>query len=157
MSDAEQNMLERYYVYHKRAMGLTLLMVAGMAIYNVVQVIGTGDRTPLAGLTGATLILIIYIVSLLTVQLVTLHGRAWRVRDPQAQVILQDEWTQTNLSRARQTAFWTMLLAQWPMMFFMAYVPPEPSVVGMGILTVTLGIGAYFASYLYFSRQRSDG
>ncbi len=157
MSDAEQKLSERYYVYHKRAMGLTVLMVTGMAVYNLVEVIGTDDRTRLAGLTGATLILIVYIVSLLAVRLVTLGGRAWRVRDREVQAILHDEWMQTNLSRARQTAFWTMLLAQWPMMFFMAYVPPEPSVVGMGILTVMLGIGAYFASYLYFSRQRSDG
>ena len=34
------------------------------------------------------------------------------------------------------------------LMFFMAYVPAEPSVLGMGMMTTALGCGVYAGSYL---------
>jgi hypothetical protein len=41
-------------------------------------------------------------------------------------------------------------------MFFMAYVPPEPSVVGMGMMTTALGCGVMAAGYLFHSRESAD-
>ena len=40
----------------------------------------------------------------------------------------------------------------------MAYLTPRPEqgVVGMGTMTFLLGLGSFFAAYLYYSRQRSD-
>ena len=57
---------------------------------------------------------------------------------------------------AGSNALVTVILGQVPLMFFMAYVPEEPSVVGMGTLTVALGCGAMAASFLIRSRVSGD-
>jgi len=70
--------------------------------------------------------------------------------------IWSDEWTIQGLNRAKGIAMLTMVFAQVPLMFFMALVPPEPSVVGMGCMTVALGCGTWAASYLYQTRANPD-
>jgi hypothetical protein len=157
MSDKDRKPAERYYDYHLRTVMLGLLLVVGLGVYNLIRVFGAGNER--LGMAVPAIIVAVAIIALITLELVTLRGRRWRRRDPEVQAILRDEWRLTNVNRGYRVAFWVMLCAQWPLMPIMAYVPvhPERSVVGMGIGTALLGLGAFLASYLYFSRQPGDG
>jgi hypothetical protein len=70
--------------------------------------------------------------------------------------IQKDEWIQRCMSRAVGKALLTVIFTQIPLVFFMAYVPPEPSVLGMGMMTTALGCGVMAAGYLYYTRANSD-
>jgi hypothetical protein len=70
--------------------------------------------------------------------------------------IQSDEWMLRGMNRAKGIGMMTMIFAQLPLMFFMALVPPEPSIVGMGVMTVALGCGSWAASYLYHTRATLD-
>lgn len=158
MSESEGKPAERYYLYYRRELVLSLIFMLCLAVYFLVGLFSAAPgRRWLVGL----IISACYLVLMLALQLLTLRGRRWRVRDREARTVLGDEWLRASRSRAFQTAFWVMLGAQWPMMFVVAYAPPEPSigssVVGMGTLTMVLGLGAFVGSYLYYSRQPSDG
>lgn len=148
---------ERYYVVYQRSMAAGLLFVVCMSVYSVLKLLRPASGRPELGDLVGPIIAVAYFVLLLAIQVVTLRGRLWRAREVEAQTILRDEWILANRSRAYRTAFWVMLCAQVPMMFFMAYVPPAPSVLGMGEMTGMLGLGAFFAAYLYYSRRPSDG
>jgi hypothetical protein len=70
--------------------------------------------------------------------------------------IQQDEWFAAIRNLSRRDALLTVVFAQVPLMFFMAYVPVEPSVAGMGTMTTALGGGAFAASYLFRTRAAAD-
>ncbi len=70
--------------------------------------------------------------------------------------ILQDEWTHYGLKRSQGIALLSVIFAQVPLACFMAYVPTEPSVVGMACMTVALGCGVLAAGILYYTRVTSD-
>jgi hypothetical protein len=70
--------------------------------------------------------------------------------------IWSDEWTLQGMRRAHGLALLVVIFGQGPLMFFMAYVPPRPSVVGMGAMTVALGCGAMAAGFLYQTRAGRD-
>ena len=53
--------------------------------------------------------------------------------------------------------FAVVMWAQLPLVFLMNRVASEPSFSGMAGLSMTLGMGAFFATYLYIGRQQGDG
>ncbi len=154
MSEREVKDSERYYLAYRRSMVVGLLFVLCLGGYYLVGLV----RPPSAGL-GGLLIVAGYLALTLIVNLVTLRGRVWHARGPGERRVLGDEWIRLNRSRAFQIAFWVMMGVQVPMMFVMAYVPsrPERGVFGMATMTMVLGLLAFFASYLYYSRQPNDG
>ena len=154
MSDSNRKLSERYYLTYQRSVLLGLLFILVVGGYFLMKVLDPA-RDP-SGLGGLTIALV-YLILLIAVQLATLRGRRWRGRAAEAQAVVQDEWTTKNRGRAFQTGFWVMMAAQYPLMFVMAYLPAQPSVMGMAFMTWTAGLGAYHVSYLYFSRQQSDG
>ena len=62
--------------------------------------------------------------------------------------------------RARRVALNAIWIGQVPLMFAVAYLPPDPtvesSVIGMAMLTMVLAGTGFFASYLIYSRQPAD-
>jgi hypothetical protein len=76
--------------------------------------------------------------------------------DREAKRIWTDEWTLRGMNRSQGIAMLTMIFAQPPLSAFMAYVPQEPSVVGMSMMTIALGCGTWAGSYLYFTRANVD-
>ncbi len=154
MSNPEVKDSERYYRAYQRSMVLGLLFAVCLGGYNVAELSGGGD----AGL-GGLLIAAGYLALLLIVLLVTLRGRLWHARGPGERTVLNDEWVRVNRGRAFEIAFWAMIVVQVPLMLFMAVVPsrPEKGIVGMGTMTIVVGLLAFFAAFLYHSRQPSDG
>jgi hypothetical protein len=70
--------------------------------------------------------------------------------------INQDEWILGSLQRSQRQALAAVIFGQVSLTFFMAYVPPEPSVFSLGMMTTALGCGATAAGYLFHSRERAD-
>jgi hypothetical protein len=106
---------------------------------------------------GAALVLIaLFAVSFVAVPAVALGGRRWRRGDPATQLVLRDEWTRRNWNRACRIAFGVVMWAQLPLAWLMDHLAPAPSLSIMAGLSMALGAGAFFASYLYFGRQPAD-
>ena len=155
MSITQTEQSERYYRAYQRWMGVALVYVLSLIVYNAFKIFTpVTDGIPLAPLVitaGAFALLLV-------VQLATLRGHFWNLRDPGARSVAADEWLRTNRARATLAASWVMFGVQVPMTFVMAYLPPraEQGVVGMGVMTMLLGLGSFLAAYLYYSRQRRD-
>jgi hypothetical protein len=86
-----------------------------------------------------------------------MRARGGKAYDAESKRIRQDEWITSSMRISSRDALLAVIFAQGPLMFFMAYVPPEPSVVGMGMMTTALGCGAFAWSYLYRTRASADG
>lgn len=155
MNEPERQHSERYYVAYQRMAFVCLLSAVAVGGYFLAVVFGELSGRLVSG--GAVLVIALFVTSLLAVSLVTLRGGVWRRSAPAAQTILRDEWTHRNRNRAFRTGFAVVMWAQIPLAFLMNRLASEPSFSGMAGLSMTLGLGAFFATYLYLGRQQGDG
>ena len=141
---------ERHLAYHRRHWQLYLLFCAVMAIGTVVAVLLPGDNPEivLAPTAAVFMVMLAYYFAV--------RGRDTTEYNHELRRIEQDEWFASGRNWARRDALLTVIFAQVPLMFFMALVPPKPSVAGMGMMTTAVGCGAYTASYLLRTRARAD-
>jgi hypothetical protein len=155
MSKSVRKQTERYYLAYQRGAVVGLLfgvVAAGLFLAVLFRLMSPG----LARVT-ALIIMALFIITLLSVHFITLRGRLWHPRAPEAQRVLRDEWTRKNWNRACRTGFFVVMWAQVPLAYFVNGLPPEPDVPAMAALTMALGVAAFFGSYLYHSRQQGDG
>jgi len=155
MSESERMEVERYYLAYQRGALVCLLCAAVVGVYFLAVALGGLGRPP-AG-SDALVLVALFVTLLLAVSFVTLRGRLWRRSDPEARLVLRDDWTRRNWNRACRSGFAVVMWAQVPLAFVMNRMASEPSFEGMAGLSMTLGIGAFFATYLYVGRQQLDG
>ncbi len=141
---------ERHFRYHRHLMLLYLLLCTVMAVGTVVAVLTPGENSEFALVPEA--IVLVFMTALTLV----VRGRRGKDHKREMRRIWQDEWLIRCQDRSRRTALLTVILIQVPLMVFMDYVPPEPSVVGMGSMTIAVGCGAFAAGYLYHSRANAN-
>ena len=137
---------ERYLRFHRRQWMIYLLGCTAMALGTIVAVLTPGENPE-----------IVLVPTLGFFALMIALGLIERARrrlefERETQRILKDEWTRQGMHRSLSIAMRTMVFAQPALGAFMTYVPPEPSVVGMGMMTIALGCGTWAASYLYYTR-----
>lgn len=121
-----------------------------MAIGSVIAVLLPGEN-PEVVLGPAGLVL-----ALMAALHLIVRGRNAEEFKGEFRRINEDEWIVATRDRSQRLAFLAVIFAQVPLMFFMAYVPPEPSVLGMGLMTTALGCGVFAAGYLFYSRENAD-
>lgn len=155
MTRSKREQPERYYQAYQRIAVVCLLFTIAAGVYLLSVVSG---RLSGSGIRNAAVMLVaLYTISFLAVPFITLRRRIWRRSDPEAQLVLRDEWTRRNRDRASWIAFVAVMWGQLPLAFLMNQVTSEPSLSGMAGLSMTLGAGAFFATYLYTGRQQSHG
>jgi hypothetical protein len=141
---------ERALKFHRRQWFIYLMSCTAMAVGTVVAVVGPAVKPGWVILpTG-----LFFGVMILLAVVERLRHREEFAREGKR--IPSDEWTIQGMNRAKGRALLTVILAQGPLMFFMAYVPEEPSVASMGAMTVALGCATMAASYLYQTRASRD-
>jgi len=155
MSEPEQEKSERYYLAYQR--GAFVCLLSAIAVGAYLLAIALGVLSDPQARVGALILVALFGASLLSVFVVTLQGRAWRRSNPEAQLVLRDEWTRRNRNRAFRSGFAVVMWAQLPLVYLMNRVATEPSFVGMAGLSMALGIGAFFATYLHVDRPQADG
>ena len=145
---------ERHYKYHRRQWQLYLLFCSLMAIGTIFAVLIPGEQPELVLAPTAVVFTLMFALHLVV------RGRNATEYKEELTRILQDEWFATSANRSYRVALATVIFAQVPLMFFVAYVPREPtvegSVLGMGMMTTALGCGAFAAIYLFHSRAGVD-
>jgi len=147
--------LERHYRFHLRRMAMGLAFSLSMGVTMIFSLIRPGIHV------GILLAPALVFIMAMVVLNIALCGWEWPHSTAEDRYVGRDEWVQANVNRARKSALHSIYAAQVPLMFFVAYVPAVPtvsvSVVGMAILTMASGGTAFFASYLFHSRQHIDG
>lgn len=154
MTGIERNQPERYYRAYQRAAVVCLLLAVAVGGYFLA--VGAGALSGGARASAALGLVVLFAVALLAVPVVTLRGHRWRRSDPHAQLVLRDEWTRRNWNRACRAGFGAVMWAQLPLAFLLERLAPEPSLSAMAGLSMTLGVGAFWATYLYVGRQPAD-
>jgi hypothetical protein len=154
MTEMERNRPERHYRAYQRAAVVCLLFA--VAVGGFFLAVGSGVLRDGPAQGAALSLVVLFAVALLSVPVVTLRGRLWRRRDPQAQLVLRDEWTRRNWSRACRVGFGAVMWAQLPLAFLIDRLASEPSLSLMAGLSMALGAGAFWATYLYVGRQPAD-
>jgi hypothetical protein len=155
MPEIEQNQPERYYRAYQRTAVVCLLFA--VAVGGFFLAVGSGALSGGAAQSGALSLVVLFAVAFLAVPAVTLRGRRWRPSDPQAQLVRRDEWTRRSWNRACRVGFGAVLWAQLPLAFLLDRLASEPSLTLMAGLSMTLGLGAFWATYLYVGRLPADG
>lgn len=138
---------DRFLRFHRRQWLLYLLGCSAMAIGTIVAVLLPGKNPGVV--LVPTLVFFIPMIVLLLVERVRHRTEFER----EGKRIYSDEWMLRGMNRARGIAMLVTIFAQAPLVFFMSYVPPEPSVPGVSGMTVALGCGTLAASYLYLTRE----
>jgi hypothetical protein len=141
---------ERHFRLHRRQWLLYLLGCTAMGVGTIVAVLTPGENPEYILVPTVTLFALMFALGLVE------RVRRRTEFEREMKRIQQDEWTQRGLTRSVSMALRSVIFGQVPLIFFMAYVPPEPSIVGMGCMTVALGCGVMAASYLYHTRATSD-
>jgi uncharacterized membrane protein len=142
---------DRYLKFHRRQWTIYLMGCTAMAIGTMASVLDPADEPPSWVLLPIGLF---FGLMILLAVVARLRYREEFARERKR--ILSDEWMAQGLRRATGRAFLIVMLAQAPLMFFMADVPQNPSVAGMGGMTVALGCAAMAALYLYYTRAGRD-
>ena len=154
MNEIERNGPERYYRAYQRTAVVCLLFVVAVGGYFLA--IGSGGLSGGARPKAALTLVVLFAVAFLAAPAVTLRGRRWRRSDPQAQLVLHDEWTRRSWNRACRAGFGAVMWAQLPLALLLDRLAAEPSLAVMAGLSMTLGGGAFWATYLYVGRQPAD-
>ena len=145
---------ERHFRLHRRQWLLYLLGCTAMGVGTIVAVLTPGEQTGFILIPTVTLFALMFALGYFE----RFRRRAEFKREMKR--IQQDEWIQRSLRRSVGIALRYVIFGQVPLMFFMAYVPPEPTAegvaLGMGMMTMALGCGVMAASYLYHTRAISD-
>lgn len=155
MNESERQESERYYLAYQRGALVSLLFAVAVGVYFLAVVLGGLSGPPAR--SGALILMGLFVASLLAVSFITLRGRLWRRSDPEARLVLRDEWTRRNWNRACRSGFAVVMWAQLPLAFLMNRLASEPSFAGMAGLSMTFGVGAFFATYIIVGRQQGDG
>lgn len=146
---------ERHYRFHLLGMAMGLALFVALGVGMILALLRPGIQMGLAVVPGVVFFLASIALS------IALRGCRWPRRDPEDRRIMADEWVRMNTERARKISLRTVWLAQGPLMFLVAYIPPDPtvgtSVMGMAMLTMVVAGTAFFGSYLVYSRERADG
>lgn len=150
----QRNEPARYYRAYQRTAVVCLL--SAVAVGGYFLAVGSGGLTGGAGPSAALSLVVLFAVAFLAVPVVTLRGHRWRRSDPHAQLVLRDEWTQRNWNRACRAGFGAVMWAQLPLAFLLDRLASESSLSVMAGLSMTLGAGAFWATYLYVGRQPAD-
>lgn len=154
MNESGRKESERHYLVYQRLALVCLFSAVAAGVYFVAAASGWLDGRLSR---DAILILItLFTISFIGIPFVTLRGRLWRRSDPDAQLILRDEWIRRNRHRAAWIGFVVVMWAQFPLALLMKRLGPEPSLSGMAGVSMTLGIGVFWAAYLYVGRQQGD-
>ena len=143
---------DRHLRFHRRQWVIYLLGCIAMAVGTIIAVLMPGDDD-----ARVVLIPTFGFFGLMVVLSAIEQVRRRTEFEREKERIWTDEWMLRGLHRSLGFALRTVIFAQVPLMFFMAYVPAEPSVVGMGVMTVALGCATWAASYLHYTRASTDG
>ena len=154
MPEIERNQPERYYRAYQRTAVVCLLFV--IAVGGFFVAVGSGALSGGARQSAALSLVVLFAVAFVAVPWVTLRGRRWRRSNPQAQLVLRDEWTRRSWNRACRAGFGAVMWAQLPLALLLDRLAAEPSLSVMAGLSMTLGGGAFWATYLYVGRQPAD-
>ena len=142
-------------------MWLALLFFVGMGALWLAAALRPGPDVTLGRYLPLVLVLLFSMASF-ALRKSTLPDGRWSRADPDVQTVLKDEWMRTAENRAARAALGVVILAQGPLMFLMAYGPPDGSgseigAAGMAAMTITLAGATRVGCYLYFSRQQDNG
>ncbi len=151
MSEMKRNQPERYYRAYQRTAVVCLLSAVAMGGFFLTVGSGALIGGPVRGV--ALSLVMLFAVAVVAVPWITLGGRRWYPSDPQAQLVLRDEWTRKSWNRACRVGFGAVMWAQLPLAFVLDRLASRPSLSVMAGLSMTLGIGAFWATYLYVGRQ----
>ena len=147
---------ERYLRFSHRSMVVVLvLMVMTGAVALAVAL--RPDGVISQSLPRAGVLLPVAIVLIAGALHATLGGDRWTPDAPEARAILQDEWRRMNMARASRAAFVVVLAAQVPLGLWLGMLPAPRGVMAMAITTMTFGLAAFIALFLYFERGAHDG
>ena len=146
--------IERSYKFHLWGMALQLALWVSLTVGMTLALV-----SPELKMTLVTLPMAVFVLASVALGF-AISGRRWPRATPADRSMLADEWVRSNINQARKIALRTAWLAQGPLMFFVAYVPTNPtvgtSVGGMAMFTMSLTGTAFCGTYLLCSRDRGD-
>ena len=83
----------------------------------------------------------------------TLRRGRWNPRPAEVEIVMHDEFRQSNLLRAQRAAFIAMLVLQIPLALTLMNVSTTRALVGMAGVTINCGGAVLAAAFLFLDRE----
>ncbi|HEX3158234.1 MAG TPA: hypothetical protein VHQ45_06930 [Gemmatimonadaceae bacterium] len=147
---------ERYLRFSHRSMVAVLVLMVMIGTVALVVALRP-DGVISQWLPRVSVLVPVAIVLIAGALRATLGGDRWTPDAPEARAILQDEWRRMNMARASRAAFVVVLAAQVPLGLWLGMLPSPRGVMAMAVTTMTFGLAAFIALFLYFERSAHDG
>ena len=152
MTSSTEPRSEKYLRFSRRSMTVLLLLVIAVGGVCLAMAIRPPSSTWSRAVPALWIVAVVIALSLQRI----LGGERWDPRVPEVHAIVEDEWRQRNMDRARRIAFAVVLGAQVPLGLVLSGFPPLRAVMAMATATITLGLATMLALFLYFDRDTLD-
>lgn len=152
MVGAAESRSERYLQFSRRSMTVLLLMILAIGAVCIAMALWPGE--PAWGRAAVPLTLIMTVIAVGLQR--TLKGDRWDPRQPEVRAIVEDEFRQGNMNRARRVAFAVVLAAQLPLGLLLSGLPTFRALMAMAASSITVGLVTLLALFLYFDRDVAD-
>lgn len=83
----------------------------------------------------------------------TVRGRRWHPHTAEADMVMNDEFRQSNMLRAQRAGFAAVLLLQVPLALALVHVQTWRALVAMAGATITFGPAILVGVFLYLDRE----
>jgi hypothetical protein len=136
----------------RRALFILLLMILALGATLLGRAVWPDSLLATWSARLPWLLPVLIVLLMITMRLST-RGRAWDPKSPEVKRILQDEFRRTNFLRAQRGALIVVMALQLPLGLLFGHLPGMRAVMAMGVTTVTVGVAALIALFLFFDRE----
>ena len=146
---------ELYLRFHRRNLMFVLVLILGVGAFLIASALQP-DAAPLHWIAGAP-VFPIAIIIIVAAQQTSMRKNRIKMDAPEFKALMSDEWRRQSMDRATRGALISVLVAQILLPLLFVGLPTIRAVWGMAAATVTLGMAAQIALFLFFDREQPDG
>jgi hypothetical protein len=143
---------ELYLRMQRRNMVLILLITLAAGGFLVASTLWP-DAAPMRGIARASYLIPIAIIIGVGVQQTIMRKQGLKLDTPEFKAVLDDEWRRRSMEQATRGALIATLVAQIVLPLAFVRLPAVRAVWGMSAATITIGMAAQVALFLFFNRD----
>jgi peptidoglycan/LPS O-acetylase OafA/YrhL len=143
---------EIYLRFHRRSMLALLFLIMAAGAFVVMTALKP-DATVLRWIERAPFFFPMLIIIVAAVQQTVMRRHRLALDSPEFKALMSDEWRLRSMDRATRGALIVALVAQLALPFLFAGLSTPRALWGMAAATVTIGLAAQVALFLFFDRE----
>ena len=143
---------ELYLRFHRRNLMFVLVLILGIGAFLIASALQP-DAPALHWISRAPVFFPMMIILIVAAQQTSMRRHRIRMDAPEFKALMSDEWRRQSMDRATRGALVSVLVAQILLPLLFVGLPTVRAVWGMAAATITIGMAAQVALFLFFDRE----